>query len=195
MGTIGTGFGKKMKQRRRQLKKTHEALAAEIHVSRKSVEHWEKGTVSSESIKAVNIANLCEALQCDFAYLFGNQPFPTKEETDIIAVTGLDAEAVKLLHTAKKDNHWFVCQAVNQLLKFDNLRLLDLLGQYLMMDESETVELNDGERIDKGVLYSRKIEQELVKLRFQIQRENRCAKSTNNEKDNPDAYIWTRGAK
>ena len=173
MVTINTEFGLKMKQRRRHLKKTHESLAEEICVSRKSVEHWEKGTVSADSIKAINIANLCEALQCDFAYLFGNQAFPTKEETDIITATGLDGKAVELLCAAKNEHSWFVIQALNELLKYDNFRLLDLIGQYVMMDEHETVELNDGERIDKGVLYSRTIEQELVKLRSLVQQKER----------------------
>lgn len=173
MVTIDTEFGKKMMERRKHLKKTHESLAAEINVSRKSVEHWEKGTVLADSIKAINIANLCDALQCDFAYLFGNQPFPRKEETDIIAATGLDSEAVEQLCTAKSCNYWFVIQALNELLQYDNLRLLDLIGQYVMIDEHETVELNDGEKIDKGVLYSRKIDQELLKLRSLVQQKER----------------------
>lgn len=116
---------------------------------------------------------LCNLFQCEMGYLLGETELPTKVDEVICQETGLDYSSSKALQTAKKEHWFFVNKALNEMLQYDTFRLLDLIGQYITMDEHDTVELNDGEKIDKGVLYARKIEHELVKLRRQVQQKER----------------------
>ena len=167
-------FGNRIKIERKRHKLTLEKEEAILNISRQPLANGEKG--KGNGPQTFDLLRMCELFGCDFGYLVGEYSERTRQATDIVAATGLDSKAVEQLCSAQKDRYWFVIQALNELLKYDNLRLLDLIGQYVMMDEHETIELNDGEKIDKGVLYSRKIEQELVKLRSSVQQKERGQK-------------------
>lgn len=159
-------MGMRIKKCRIECGMTQEELGNELHYTRQMISNIEKGK-SEPTIS--DIKKMSMTFGCDVGYIIGEYNERTRQTTDIVAETGLDGKAVELLRTAKNERYWFVTKALNEMLKYDNLRLLDLIGQFLMMAEHESVELSDGEKIDKGVLYSRKIEQELVKLRSQIQ--------------------------
>lgn len=163
-------MGRRIKQCRSELKMTQEDLGNALNYTRQKISSMEKG----ESEATIDdIRRMAKVFKCDIGYLVGEYSEKTRQITDVVSETGLTGEAANELRIAKQQNCYFVIRALNEMLCYDNLRLLDLIGQYVMMDEHETVELNDGERIDKGVLYSRKIEQEMVKLRSGVQQKER----------------------
>lgn len=146
-------------------------LSPYVPIARNRLSELENG--KAKRCDFILLTTLCRLFECEMSYLLGERELPTKVDELICQETGLVHSAAIALQSAKKEHCFFVNKALNEMLCYDSFRLLDLIGQYVMMDEHETVELNDGEKIDKGVLYSRKIEQELVKLRSQVQHKER----------------------
>lgn len=68
-------------------------------VDQKTIESWELGR---NNCSLTNIPYICEILDCDTEYLFGNSSTPHKEIADVSAITGLSPEAIENLKQIKK---------------------------------------------------------------------------------------------
>lgn len=71
---------------------------------------------------------------------------------------------------------WFSLKALNELLSDDTLYILHLIGQYLTMDEQNTVEMPDRDEISKAEITGIQIDRELLKLRLKVQAEIQAEK-------------------
>ena len=91
-------YGMRLRHRREELKLSRDALALEMTmrgagVHRETIKSWENGDPCS--IRFVPV--LCEILDCDTEYLFGNSQSCHKEIADASATTGLSNKAISLL--------------------------------------------------------------------------------------------------
>ncbi len=98
-------FPKRLKAQRDEKKLTQQELSAKTGISTKTINTWENADPKDgNGPKVSNIISLCEALECDFEYLFGGIDEPIKAHTDIQRETGLSHEAVKKLCERNKDS-------------------------------------------------------------------------------------------
>lgn len=94
-------IGSRIKERRKALGMTQKALAAKIspgvrpeEAPHLQISQWEHG----KNIPGTDaLARLCNALECDMDYLLGAIDTPRRSTYDVIAQTGLSAEAVQRL--------------------------------------------------------------------------------------------------
>lgn len=87
---------------------------------------------SVEQISTAWILRYCQYFDCSSAYLFGEIPLPTAEQTDVCAVTGLSPDAVKSLikyHKADDEQHT-VIDAINILFDYKHTELLQSVYKY-----------------------------------------------------------------
>ena len=68
-------------------------------VNQKTIESWELGR---NDCSLINIPYICEILDCDTEYLFGNSSTPHKETTTVMETTGLTQKAVEKLTEFEK---------------------------------------------------------------------------------------------
>lgn len=93
-----SAFPERLKAQRDKIKVTQRELSAKTGISVKTINTWENADPKDGSgPKVSNIISLCEALECDFEYLFGGIDEPIKTHADIHCETGLSYEAVKKL--------------------------------------------------------------------------------------------------
>lgn len=91
-------LGERIRARRAEKGYTQESLADTLAVHEKTVFAWERGAgCMSDFIPA-----LCEILDCDTEYLFGNSPMPHKETATAMDITGLSEKAVDSLISCKR---------------------------------------------------------------------------------------------
>jgi DNA-binding XRE family transcriptional regulator len=93
------GLGKRIRARRVELKLSREKMANLIDklggsVDPQTIKSWE---LEWSKCSVINIPYLCQALDCDTEYLFGNSITPHKVTADISEVTGLASETVARL--------------------------------------------------------------------------------------------------
>lgn len=128
-------FPARLKSQREKKKMTQKQLSAKTGISVKTIVSWENVDPKDGSgPKVSNIISLCEALECDFEYLFGGIDEPTKTLADIHRETGLSCEAVKKLCERNSDS---------TLLNADFLEILSTIivnGFYIgsLYDEYKT---------------------------------------------------------
>jgi len=111
-------FARRLHERRKQLGKTQAELASEIGVSPRMINAWENQEKQSDP-KTSNILALCEALQCNYEFLFGNDPEapPSGKHKFIHSETGLSYKAIDrlcLLHLLEENDN--TIQYINRLL-------------------------------------------------------------------------------
>ena len=115
-------FGKQLRKQRMKMGYTQATLAQAMTnlgggVHEKSIAAWERG----EGCKTAYIPVLCQILDCDTEYLFGNSFTPHKEIESASSTTGLSVKAIEVLQKIKSttittdDNPYLV--ALNSLLE------------------------------------------------------------------------------
>ena len=92
-------MGQRIRERRDELGMSRQKMSDIMHelgsqVNQKTIESWEVGR-NYCSLK--NIPFVCQVLDCDTEYLFGNSPTPHKATTDVSKATGLSKKAVERL--------------------------------------------------------------------------------------------------
>lgn len=87
-------IGKRIKEQRKKNKLTQEELAAQLLVSRETVNYWEVG---SRDIKTGNLIALAKALNTTSDYLLGIDKGTTPEISTLIDTLGLSEIAIKRL--------------------------------------------------------------------------------------------------
>lgn len=93
-----SAFPARLKARRKEKKLTQQELSVRTGISVKTINTWETTDLKEGSgPKVSNIIALCEALECDFEYLFGGIDTPIRDYVDIHKETGIPVEAVKEL--------------------------------------------------------------------------------------------------
>lgn len=184
-----SAFHVKLKQRRKELGFTQDKLAEELGVSTKTVKNWENEIFNHSGMELGNVIRLCKVLNCDISYFLTDQALPTKEETDIQSLTGLNSIASARLSRLGEKNYVYIHCALNELLSFEGMYVLEKIGMYLLAG-SNSVELPDMEFVEWNTLKYLEMQQWLTKLRVDVQR--RLKEAESDRKDNPDAYIWDR---
>lgn len=94
-----TGIGKRIKQRRKTLGLSQSALAGAmgLNTDRRTIGNWESG--STKPGGAETYISLCDVLDCDMEYLFGNSKTPHKETASAMEITGLSEKAIDTLRS------------------------------------------------------------------------------------------------
>lgn len=108
---------------------------------------------------------------------------------DIQSLTGLNSIASARLSRLGEKNYVGIHCALNELLSFEGMYVLEKIGMYLLAG-SDPVELPDMESVEWNTLKYLEMQQWLTKLRVDVQR--RLKEAESDRKDNPDAYIWDR---
>jgi transcriptional regulator with XRE-family HTH domain len=86
----------KIKLLRKERKWSQQTLANKLGIKqRKTIDEWEKGTVSSFEVG--NLLKLCRVFECDIGFFLGEHETRRRSTADISAVTGLSEEAVMAL--------------------------------------------------------------------------------------------------
>lgn len=101
-------FSERLMMLRRKKGLAQDELAQKIGVSSKTINSWEGGKFANGGgLKVANIIALCNALGCDFDYLFGKIDLPTKIDTDIQTETGLSERAIDRLRDEGQESRVF----------------------------------------------------------------------------------------
>lgn len=87
--------GEMIRQCRNELDDSLEAFADKIHITRQTLSRWEKGDGAGPSVE--DFDHICQAINCDIGYLFGEYPCKKRSSTDIHQVTGLSEPAILTL--------------------------------------------------------------------------------------------------
>lgn len=127
-----SAFHVKLKRRRKELGFTQEKLAEELGVTSKTVKNWENEIFNHSGMKLENVIRLCKVLNCDISYFLTDQTLPTKEETDIQSFTGLNSIASARLSRLGEQNYVGIRCALNELLSFEGMYVLEKIGMYLL---------------------------------------------------------------
>ncbi|MDE7043290.1 MAG: helix-turn-helix domain-containing protein [Oscillospiraceae bacterium] len=99
-----TLFPERLKKQRDERGLSQQELGAKTGISTKTINTWENtDPKDGNGPKVSNIISLCEALECDFEYLFGGIDEPTNARTDIQSETGLSREAIEKLCERNND--------------------------------------------------------------------------------------------
>lgn len=100
-------IGERIKKRREKLNMTQRELAEKMDgrkyekdepTGKSKVCNWEHG----RGLKLSTLDKLCEILDCDAAYLLGEQDYARREIADIATQIPLDEDAIKALISLKK---------------------------------------------------------------------------------------------
>lgn len=96
-------LGKRIRSAREGNHLTQAQLAEKIGAKRETVSAWEHGRQLPDLKK---ISALCQALEIDMGYLFGEYDSPSKDMICACEYTGLSEKAVKNLHAwSRTDDH------------------------------------------------------------------------------------------
>ena len=134
------GMGKRIRQRRKELRITQIGLAKALGLSedsRSAISKWENG---KEFPTTVLIPQLCNILRCDVGYLFGDYELPTRELTDISSEIGLSVEAINELRKTNKSTLFHSYLPVFSWLLSNGLMDIDILGAIVQLkSDAETI--------------------------------------------------------
>lgn len=140
-------LGKMIKERRKKMKMTQEALAEKVGVSAKQISSYENG---HQYPPMDMLFKLCEVLDCDLGYLLGQEDYKdgTLLETCIINTTGLTSESLKTIIGIKNGMVGAYLPALNKLLS-DKGALLSILIPLTRLEKLEQVKAARGEALAK----------------------------------------------
>jgi len=132
------GIGKRIRSRREEIGLTRPRLAKVMGdlccgVNFNTIKDWES---ERHSCSLEIIPYLCQALDCDTEYLFGNSRTPHKEISSASETTGLSDSAISILNTIlkealgeKKEQHIIALNAIIE--KESGRRFLMFLYDYI----------------------------------------------------------------
>lgn len=161
-------LGQKIKAERSSMKLSLDDFSQKVNVSRQTLARWEKGEGAGPTV--FDLLEMCKVFGCDMGYLVGEYDCKTRPATDICQATGLTEKAVNELLEANRCNQWFALKALNEMLTYDVLSLLELIGHYLTTTEPPELTPSGNER-KAETLYLVDVQQELTKLRMRVQEE------------------------
>lgn len=125
-----------------------------------TISKWEKGnTVPSLE----NLLKLCGLFNCELGYLLGEHEGRTRAATDIHEMTGLSFRAIDELERMKKGNQYFALQSLNALLEEQMCNTLDLMGQY-MSDNDTNTKLPNGDMVPTKSIFMLAIQRGLDRI-------------------------------
>lgn len=117
-------IGRRIKDRRKELKMTQTELADKINggvmgdtAPHSQISQWEQGKKIPETDALIR---LCNALECDIDYLLGAIETPRKATHDVAKQTGLKIKAVDWLLKNKVENPHLV-SALNEFFEYDGI--------------------------------------------------------------------------
>ena len=123
--TVEMKIGEQLQKRRKEKFKSQFEFAVALGIDeRKTVGNWETGTVA---IPIHRLPEICDLLDCDLDYIFGNIDVPHNITSDIIKETGLTETAVKKLRNCSSD----FTDILSSLLENNNFwALIESIGKY-----------------------------------------------------------------